>query len=207
MKKVIIILSVIALAGCHLSKKQTTEDYLVSYAEYNDSLGYELFGYKNTQGEIAIKAKYHITETDTFYNIAFVISDSGWVAIDRNETILLYPFIFDNGPDYVREGSFRFVENNKMGFADTDCKKIIPAIFDFVTPFEDGIAIYTLGGYKNYMGEHWFWTGGYEKGYLNHSVQLFTKVAELQNGTREAWTKDNEHVLLNEKGEFVKRIE
>ncbi|GHT58503.1 hypothetical protein AGMMS50239_03190 [Bacteroidia bacterium] len=209
MKKAVIILSAIALASCNLSKKQTTDDFLILYEEYNDSLGFELFGYRNVQGEIAIKAKYYMTETDTFHNVAFVIRDSsGWVAIDRNETILLYPFIFDNGPDYIKEGLFRFVENEKMGFANMDCEKIIPAIFDFVQPFENGIAEYTLGGHKEYEADdpnhHWWWAGGYETGYVNHSAQLFSKVTELQNGTREAWTKDNQRVLLNEQGEIMK---
>ncbi|MDR0806043.1 MAG: WG repeat-containing protein [Enterobacteriaceae bacterium] len=185
------------------------EDYLWSYTEYNANLDCELYGYKTQQGEIAIKAKYLMVDTKIFYAMAFVIQDNHkWVAIDKNENILLYPFIFDNGPDYAEEGVFRFVENDKMGFANMNGEKVIPAIFDFVGSFSDGIAEYTLGGHKEYavddLDSHWWWTDGYETGYVNHSAQLFSKVTELKNSIREAWTKDNQHVLLNEAGEIIK---
>ena len=184
---------------------QENEDYLLLYTEINDSTGFEMYGYKTTNGEIAIKAKYHLAITDTLYKIAFVVDNWSWIAIDRNNTPLLYPFIFDNGPDYIKEGLFRFVENNKIGFANPDGIKIIPAEFDFVEPFIEGIAEYTLGGHKEFSDdEHWIWTDGYETGYINKSGQRFTKVTELINKKREAWTTiNNQHVMLNENGEII----
>ncbi|MDR0806042.1 MAG: WG repeat-containing protein [Enterobacteriaceae bacterium] len=207
MKKTIILLITIGLLGCTLLKKSMAEDYLWPYTEYNENLDCVLYGYKTQQGEIAIKAKYPMVYTKIFYAMAFVFLDGKWVVIDRNENILLYPFIYDNGPDYVEEGVFRFVENDKIGFANMNGEKVIPAIFDFVGSFSGGIAEYSLSGYQIYIvggfGFPWWRTVQYETGYVNHSAQLFSKVTELKNGIREAWTKDNQHVLLNEAGEII----
>ena len=90
--------------------------------------------------------------------MAIVLKSGEWVGIDRNEQVLLVPFIFDNGPDYVEDGLFRFVENNKIGFANLNGQKIILPQFDFATPFENGLSEYALGGHREYDngGEHWY---------------------------------------------------
>jgi hypothetical protein len=203
MKKAL--LSSVILIVATLSFAQKGNDYLLSYQDA--SSGHELTGFKTKGGKIRIKAKYSHSYTDTFYTLAIVLKDGEWIGIDRNGKILLKPFIYDNGPDYVVEGLFRFVEKNKMGFADPAGRKVIPAKFDMVTPFADGIAEYTLGGHKEMEkgGEHWTWTGGTEKGFINRSGQQFKKVEELKDNTRDAWTSDNKHVLLNKEGKVIKR--
>jgi hypothetical protein len=186
---------------------QKNKDYLVSYLDTIS--GTELVGFKTISGKIAIKAKYKSVGYDTgtpekMYKVALVFSDSGWVYINRKDSVVLQPFIYDNGPDYIEEGLFRYIENGKMGFANKNYEKVIPAMFDFVTFFENGIAEYTLGGYKSIQGEHWSWIGGYDGGYLNKSGQLFYKVTELKNNLRQAWTLDHKHVLLNKQGVVIK---
>lgn len=153
---------------------QQKDDYLIRYEDGS------YFGYKNKEGKIIIPAKYLVAE-DIFYKTAFVYED-GWKLIDRKENILLIPFIYDNGPDYVVEGVFRFVENKKMGFATPEGRIVIPAKFDFVTPFENKIAQYHIGGYKEYTPdkEHWFWTGSKEIGYIN----LFGEKVDLKEEMR-----------------------
>ncbi|WP_245592817.1 WG repeat-containing protein [Advenella mimigardefordensis] len=69
-----------------------------------------------------------------------VRDNEGWVYVDRDNRPVLRPYIFDNGPDYFEEGLARFVENGKMGFHDKALNIIIPAKYDFVYPFENGIA-------------------------------------------------------------------
>jgi hypothetical protein len=118
------------------------------------------------------------------------------------------PFIFYNGPDYIEEGLFRFVENGKIGFANIDGQKIIKAKYDFATPFENGLSEFTLGGQKEYEkgGEHWWWTCGDEKGFVNYFGQEFMKVSKLKNNRRQAWTKDNKHFLINKQGKIIKEL-
>lgn len=86
--------------------------------------------------------------------VANIITEEGWVAINRKKKILYRPFIFDNGPDYVQEGLLRFVENGKMGFVNEAGKKVIPAQFDFVYPFEKGRARFCNGCKAIKDGEH-----------------------------------------------------
>ena len=86
--------------------------------------------------------------------VAHIVTKDGWVAIDKKKKVLYKPFIFDNGPDYVQEGLLRFVENDKMGFVNEAGKKVIPAEFDFVFPFEGGAARFCNGCKKISDGEH-----------------------------------------------------
>lgn len=165
-------------------------------------------GYKNRSGKIVIPAQFLTGYgVDTLYDRIFVLGKGGVQGIDRTGKVILVPFIYDNGPDDIEEGLFRFVENGKIGFANANWKKVIPAAFDFVEPFKNGIAKYTLGGHKVMDGEHWFWSGGYEGGYINHSGERFKKVGELKGNFRQAWTLTDEHVLLNAKGKIIKRYQ
>ncbi len=182
---------------------QKSGDYLISYTDTTS--GQKLIGYKSKNGEIIIRAEFYFTYTDTFYTMAIVQKNTKWIGIDRNCKTVLIPFMYDNGPDYVEKGLFRFVENKKIGFANVYGQKIILAQFDFATPFEDGLSEYTLGGHIQYEkgGEYSYWIGGYESGYLNKSGQRFKKVTELKNNSREAWTTNNNHVLLNRNGQII----
>ena len=194
---------------------QPCKDYLLSYSE-TDSLGNELYGYKTTNGEIAIKARYHMVYTDTLCRMATVMTTE-WevICIDRHDNILCRPFIFDNGPDYVSEGVFRIVENGKMGFADTNGNIVIPAVFDFVAPFgegveelkEEGVAGYVMGGYRHYLpgDEYWTWAGGYESGYINHTGQRFAKISKIKNGKRKAWTRKGKRLWLDKEGNIISK--
>ena len=205
------------------AKSQISNDYLLQYAVKQD-VG-ELYGYKYKNGKVAIKAQYNSVYTDTLYKMAIVLKNWKWVGVNRRGAIILVPFIYDNGPDYVQEGLFRFVEREKIGFANLDGKKVIAAQFSFVTPFTNSIAEYYIGGeriYKNgktrsqilkeigpagFADNHWSWGGKVkEAGYVNKFNQKFKKVGELKNGKRKAFTLDNKSVLLNKVGEIVKRF-
>ncbi|WP_200890792.1 WG repeat-containing protein [Pedobacter lusitanus] len=185
------------------SDPEKRTDFLLSYTvKTKDG---ERLGYKNRHGKVVIPAQYFSGfEPDTLYEHTFVSGKNGVQGIDRTGKVILIPFIYDNGPDYPQEGLFRFVENNKIGFADLNWKKVIPAAFDFAEPFKGGITKYTLGGHKVMDGEHWYWTGGYEEGYINQWQQRFSKVTGLKAGKREAWTKEGKHVLLNQTGKIIK---
>ncbi len=180
------------------------KSYLLSFID--STSGEELIGYKSLDGHVIIPAKYLFTYTDTMHAMAIVLNQSAtWVCINRNDSVILTPFIYDNGPDNVEEGLFRFVENNKIGFANLKGEKIIPAKYDFVDFFKQGIAEYTLGGQRVNDGENWYWAGGYESGYTNKFGQEFIRVTELKGNYRNAWTKStNKHVLLNRQGRIVK---
>jgi len=192
---------------------------------FSDSAsGYDLYGYK-TKNEIKIPAKFLSTYSDRLCKMAIVLDPKkGWIGIDKNERFILRPFIYDNGPDYVEEGLFRFTENEKMGFANLNGDKVIPAKFGFVTPFKNGLSEYSIGGeriYENGKTErqneqehisltdvHWIWGGNItEQGYMNKQGQKFKEVSPLKNNARMAITIDHKKVLLNKKGQIIKRYE
>lgn len=134
-------------------------------------------GVKNDQGKIIIPAKFSgiinydfdqaITgPTVEFYDVSTPVKTPklspavpcGEV-FDRKGKFLYYPLMYDNGPDYWEEGLRRYVENGKVGFADRSGHKIIPAKWDFVSPFNYGYAtVYEGGWQKKYEqgGEHWY---------------------------------------------------
>lgn len=86
--------------------------------------------------------KYMYCFTDTFRTYAIVlIEPKGFFAIDRNEKVMFEVYNYDNGPDYVEEGTFRMIENGKIGFADAATGKIlIKPIYECAYPFENGKA-------------------------------------------------------------------
>jgi hypothetical protein len=203
--KIIFAVLIIQTFACFAAAEN--QNYLVRYSETVN--GEEMEGYKTQDGQIVIKAKYGIAIPDKMYGIAFVISDGQWVCIDRKENVILYPFIYDNGPDYIVEGLFRFVENNKIGFADSDANIIIPAEFDFADYFREGLSKFAYGGYKEYddTKEHWIWTGEEEIGYINKFGQKFTRIINTEDNRRIAWIKDGKHYYIDKDAKIIKEAE
>ena len=116
-------------------------------------------GYVNSAGDTMIPpGKYPVCFTDTFRNFAVVLDpETGFIAIDRAERILYEVFPYDNGPDYISDGLFRIVKDNKIGYADQDGRIIIPPKFDCAFPFENGIAKVSMHCTKVKEGEHISW--------------------------------------------------
>jgi hypothetical protein len=147
------LLSIIIVFGFN-ANAQKKANYLLPYID--SSLSEPKLGFKNINGSIAIKAKYSLITFDEahpkkMYKMALVYSsEHGFIYINRNDSIVLKPYIYDNGPDYIEEGLFRFIENDSIGFANTFFKKIIKAKYNFATPFKNGIAEYYIGGEKIY---------------------------------------------------------
>lgn len=74
------------------------------------------------------------------YGHALVLDAEGWRYIDQSGRTVLRPFLFDNGPDDYEEGLARFVKGGKMGFHNEALQVVVPAVYDFVFPFENGMA-------------------------------------------------------------------
>lgn len=101
-------------------------------------------GYVDKYGDIRIPiGKYFMCFTNTFRTYAIVSfkDKPGFIGIDKGENELFTVFPFDNGPDYISDGTFRIIDNSKMGFADTTGKIIIHPIYDFTFGFDKGLAL------------------------------------------------------------------
>ena len=120
--------------------------------------------YLNEQGDTIIPyGKYMFCQADTIRNIGFAYEnkqDARIVCIDNQGKELFYAFQYDNGPDYIREGLFRIMdEGGQIGFADSLGNVVIKPLFKFAFPFEDGKAKVTLTGEQKAMPdrEHREW--------------------------------------------------
>lgn len=187
--------------------QKKNDDFLLAFTDTTS--GKELWGFKTTKGQVIIKPKYEVIGTDTMFNIAFVTLNFKWVAIDRRDSIILTPYIFDNGPDYVQEELFRYTENNKIGFANIQGQKVIKETFDFVSTFNSGLAAFNVGGQlKKIDEEHSSWSGGLW-GFIDKKGKIviepkFTSVYDFRDEHCEAWTQDNKHILIDKKGDTFK---
>jgi hypothetical protein len=143
----------------------------ITVAQQNEKLFYFLnkdgmVGVKNSKGKIIIPATYGqmtleegalkkpiVKEMIHFWipsdSIAGYNNTFG-IYFNRNGKELVRPYSFDNGPDYLNEGLFRFVENNKIGFANRFGQKTIQAQYDFIAPFNLGTSLFCNNCYFNY---------------------------------------------------------
>ena len=62
----------------------------------------------------------------------------GFLALNKNGSILFTIYPFDNGPDYPSEGLFRIIKNGRIGFANELGKIIIEPQFSAALPFRGG---------------------------------------------------------------------
>lgn len=107
----------------------------------------ELSGYKDGKGNIRIPAKFHsLTRADTFYNIIAVIDSSYknyYLMKDGREIGRDSVFMFDFDVDCESEGKIIFYDRKKdrVGFFNNKGVAIIPAIYNYVSPFRNGFSI------------------------------------------------------------------
>ncbi|MCW9030119.1 MAG: WG repeat-containing protein [Gammaproteobacteria bacterium] len=73
---------------------------------------------------------------------------------------LVRTHLFDNGPDYFKEGLARTVKNNKFGFINKQLTVVIEPQYDFAFPFNNGISIVCVDCFFKPDGEHKTVEGG-----------------------------------------------
>lgn len=143
--------------------------------------------YLNEQGDTIIPyGKYKFCQTDTIRHIGFVYENrqnARIVCIDNQVKELFYVYKYDNGPDYIREGLFRIMdEDGWIGFADSLGNVVIKPQFKFATSFENGKAQATTSGDAINDGEHSFWKSD-EWQLIDHKGDKMIKYVAIRNGT------------------------
>ena len=140
-----------------LSCSDTKNDYLIKVYEQPGESG--AAGYVNTKGDTVIAAgKYIRCYTDTIKSFGVVMTeDDRLIGIDKDQKELFEVFWFDNGPDYISDGLFRIVKNNKIGYADETGKIIIEPRYDCAYPFENEVAKVSNNCTTVQEGEHSAW--------------------------------------------------
>lgn len=118
------------------------------------------YGYRDSRGAEKIAPRFQYAGDFNAHGFASVIENNKAWLIDAKGKPVAELFIFDNGPDYFEEGFARFLEKGKMGFIDERGRKVIPAVYDFVFPFEKGVAAACNGCKSRPVGEHSVIEGG-----------------------------------------------
>lgn len=162
MKKGVFIILVVAIfASCGNSQSntektddtQTNEDFLVLDQES------EAVIYRNSKGEAVIENEnYLMAFTDTLRKMAIVLDmNEGFIGIDNQGKKLFDVFQYDNGPDYVEDGLFRILKDDKIGYADLEGNIVIEPQFSCAYPFYDGKAKVSINCKSIADGEHTIW--------------------------------------------------
>ncbi|RKR11946.1 WG repeat protein [Flavobacterium sp. 90] len=162
-----------------------------------------LLGVKNQNGKIIIPAAY--TLIPSIYDgilkeeikgnlIPFWVIKDGLKMYDRKGNFLFEPYMFDAGFDDFSEGYMRFVENKKLGFANRNGVKVIPAQYDWVSHMNFGFTEYCNGCYFDYSKdeEHPSIVGG-TWGYIDkNGVEI--KPTEKRNHPKDFETEKHQFI-------------
>ena len=146
------------------------------WLRFFDSTG-DHVGFADKKGNIKIPAKLSkLTRADSFYNIIAVakssdsLYESYYLLKSGRKVGIDSVYSFDFSFDCESEGKIIFQDKkkNRVGFIDQNGEAIIPAIYNYVTPFHNGMAL----AYRNARRmcwdekedtlncEHWGWAGG-----------------------------------------------
>ena len=81
----------------------------------------------------------------------------GIPALNSNGEEVFRVFVYDNGPDYIEDGTFRIIKNGLVGYATEAGKVIVPPMYEAAWPFKNGHALVSFKATKVQDGEHWIW--------------------------------------------------
>ncbi|MFR3332189.1 MAG: WG repeat-containing protein [Odoribacter splanchnicus] len=107
------------------------------------------YGYVNAMNDTVIACEYIHVYTDSIKTLGFVFDSKKKkiICFNNKGERLFYVFKYDNGPDYIRDGLFRIMNNKGLvGFADLSGNVVIEPQFKFAFPFCDGKAKVTFRG-------------------------------------------------------------
>jgi hypothetical protein len=138
------------------------------WVKYYDKKG-ELAGYKDLNGRIKIPAQFlhysipdsfhHIIAVeDTLYNQYYLLKNGKKVARD---SVYMFDYMFD----CEREGKILFKDkkSKNVGFLDVNGRVVIPAIYNYATPFCNNISLALIGAELKCLDkgcEHSSYVGG-----------------------------------------------
>ena len=124
-------------------------------------------GYLNSKGDTIIPlGKYYYCYTDTIRDFGMVIEKGTGkiLGIDQNATELFEIFKTDNGPDYVKNGLFRIIKNDRIGYANENGIVVIEPKYKCALSFilgkakvSDSCKIVISSGQKFYVDAKWYY--------------------------------------------------
>lgn len=191
-------LLVTALLLIHISFGQIQDAWVRFYDTTT-----ELSGYKDLKGNIKIPAKFgRFTRADTFH---YIIAVAETIGSTNKEYYLLKNgkkigqdsvFVFDFTFDCESEGKIIFKDwkKDRVGFLDKNGKAIVPAVYNYVLPFHNGIAIAQQNAKRKCWGknddttncEHLGWEGG-ETILINEKNEILADSLNIEDLSNINW--------------------
>ncbi len=162
------------------------------------------WGYRDARGAVVVAPRFTVAQEFSPGGIAAVADAAGWRIIDRRGKVLIrQPYLVDNGPDPFEQGLARFREGGRVGFFDERGTVVIPARFDFVTPFSEGRAAFCEGCRERAEGEHRSVQGG-RWGFIDRKGAVvvaprFTAADSFEQG-RARVVEDGRPILIDPQG-------
>jgi hypothetical protein len=160
-----------------------------------------LWGYRASGGTVIIEPRFFVADRFSVHGIAAAADESGWQYIDGQGSVVIRPFVFDNGPDPFREGLARFKSGEQFGFFDERGRVVISPQFDFAAPFADGLAAFCEGCEVYAEGEHSRYEGGVW-GFINKQG---TVVLTPKYAAAESFALGQAKVMLNGRWIIINR--
>jgi hypothetical protein len=159
------------------------------------------WGYKTSQGRVAIEPRYTMALEYSAEGIAAVVDEQGWAYIDRSGKLVIRPLAIDNGPDYFVEGLARFRVDGKIGFFERHGRVVIQPRYGYAMPFSQGRSAVCDGCREVAEGEHRFVRGG-RWGFIDSAGAL---VIPLQFEDAGSFDKGRARVRLNGRWIYINR--
>ena len=192
LEKGMLVASLLFMLACGF-QTSAAETKLYSFEEDNK------WGYKDASGQIVIKPQFKMANEFLPEGIGAVVDGQGWAYINKRGIVVVRPFLFDNGPDYFREGLARFQFKGKMGFFDRRGKVVIRPNVDFAYPFQEGLSAVCIGCKTRSVGEYSVVEGG-TWGYINHEGRI---AIAIQFDSASSFDKGSATVKLNGKSTVI----
>ena len=167
-RTIIIIIIVLMMVGCN--SIENPEKQNLNLFEKKG-----LYGYKTTDGETVIPAKYILAHEFSEHGIAPVLDvEKGWIYINKSQQVVIKPYEVNNGYDEFSDGLARFKKEDKIGFFNKKGEVVIPDKFEYATKFIRGIAAVAKDLEIKKDGELRLPVGG-KWGFINKSGKLIVQ--------------------------------
>lgn len=117
-----------------------------------------LYGYVNATNDTVIACEYFHAYTDSIKTLGFVFDfkKRKIICFNNKGERLFHVFKYDDGPDYIRDGLFRIINDKGLiGFADSLGNVVVEPQFKCAFPFYDGKAKVAFRGKRRKVsGSH-----------------------------------------------------
>ena len=130
----------------------------------------------------------------------FYKANRGFVGINRDEEVLFQLMQHGREPDFPREGVFRIVVDDKIGFANLDGEIVVPPVYDMVLPFNEGVAAYCENCGTDRSGLSAKWSNG-TWGFIDKTGEVVIK-PQFQD-VRGGFKNDKAKVKLKDEWIFI----